>query len=264
MRCHQFRSIHGLDSNGGHENIIRLCHEWGATDIDKAMVCAACKSHKFIVRLCRDCGAHEIDWAMAYAAQEGRESTVGLCRNLGVIDVNRAMVSAACNGHESILRLCRDWGGVDFNTAMAHAASYSHVRIMILCHRLSATDLKWAMACTERGVTKKSCNCVTSGPLSIWIEQTYSHHHRQSYRKKFFGICFGSADVGSGCGIQPSIHQGLSYGFSSISSCLGDISSTFGNLRTHNAELSASLPILSCLCICMRYFNIFGVRTRNA
>ena len=112
------------------------------------MVCAAYKSHESIVRLCRDWGAHEIDRAMAYAAEEGHKSIVRL---LGVTDVDLAMVRAVCNGHESIVRLCHDWGGEAFNATMPHTARYGHIGIVIPCCRWGATDLEWAMTMPQRG-----------------------------------------------------------------------------------------------------------------
>ena len=121
----------------GHRNRVRLCHEWGATDVEKAMVCAACKSQESIVRLCRNWRVHEIDRVMAYATQEGSESIARLiCRALGATDMNWAMVCAASNGHKCIVRMCHDWGGESFDTAW-----FCYIEIVILC-RWGATDLE--------------------------------------------------------------------------------------------------------------------------
>ena len=49
LGCYLFCQFMAWPADAGHENIVQLCHEWGDTNVDKAMVFAACKSHKFIV-----------------------------------------------------------------------------------------------------------------------------------------------------------------------------------------------------------------------
>jgi hypothetical protein len=45
-------------AGGGHEAIVRLCHDvWGVDDVNKAMVKAAYGGHEAIVRLCLGWGA---------------------------------------------------------------------------------------------------------------------------------------------------------------------------------------------------------------
>ena len=111
-------------------------------------------------RLCHDWGAHEVDRAIACAAEEGHESTVRPCRDLGATDVDGAMVSAACSDHESVVRECHDWGAEELDTTMAHAAG--HIRIVILCHSWGATVERdynqivqlwhiWAVIDSDRG-----------------------------------------------------------------------------------------------------------------
>ena len=54
---------------GGHEAIVRLCHdEWGASDVDKVMAEAAKGGHEVIMKLCYEWGAYHI-WTKV-AAQE--------------------------------------------------------------------------------------------------------------------------------------------------------------------------------------------------
>jgi hypothetical protein len=74
-----------LAARGGHEVIVRMCHEWGATS------------------------EYYLSWAMAEAAGGGHEAIVRLCHDeWGASDVDTAMAWAACKGHESIVRMCHD------------------------------------------------------------------------------------------------------------------------------------------------------------
>jgi hypothetical protein len=71
-----------MAARNGHEAIVRLCHEWGAGDVNRAMVEAAENGHESIVRLCHD------EWGAL------------------------AMIEAAKGGHVSIMQLCREWGAL--------------------------------------------------------------------------------------------------------------------------------------------------------
>ena len=81
------------------------------------------------------------------------------------------------NGNESIMRLCYDWSVKGCDCAVAHTARYGRIEIVIQCHSF---DIEWTTTCTAEGITKKSCNCVTSEPPSIQIKETHPHHHHQS------------------------------------------------------------------------------------
>jgi hypothetical protein len=67
-------------AGGGHEAIVRLCHDvWGAADVDRVMATAAESGHEAIVRLCHDeWGAtDDVNKHMASAAFGGREGSCG-------------------------------------------------------------------------------------------------------------------------------------------------------------------------------------------
>ena len=76
-------SVMASAAGGGHEEIVRWCHDkGGATNVDKAMASAAGGGHKAIVRLCHDeWHATAVDWAMAKAAGRGHETIVRLCHD---------------------------------------------------------------------------------------------------------------------------------------------------------------------------------------
>ena len=54
---------------------------------------------------------------------------------------------------------------------MAHASRYGYIKVPILCHRRGATNIEWATLCAEERGTKKSCKCVTSGPILTQIDR---------------------------------------------------------------------------------------------
>ena len=51
------------DAERGHENIVRLCHEWGVSDVDDVMAIAAFRGYIDIVQQCRERGASDFDTA---------------------------------------------------------------------------------------------------------------------------------------------------------------------------------------------------------
>jgi hypothetical protein len=60
---------------GGHESIVRLCHSWGATNVDEAMTKAAHYRHKTIVQLCRDEWGATIDSSDSCYSSDSSESS---------------------------------------------------------------------------------------------------------------------------------------------------------------------------------------------
>src|ERR1700677_700240 len=72
-----------IAAEGGHEVLVRLAKDWGATDIDCAMVKAARSGHEVLVRLAKDWGATDFEGAMDYAAGGGHEALVRLAKDWG-------------------------------------------------------------------------------------------------------------------------------------------------------------------------------------
>ena len=89
---YRFRAIHGLAENCSCENAMRLCREWGATNVDTSLAWTASGGYESTICLCYDWGTQEIDLAMTYAAKEGPESVVRLCRDLGTTDIEQTML----------------------------------------------------------------------------------------------------------------------------------------------------------------------------
>src|ERR1700677_4623696 len=58
-------------AGGGHEALVRLAKDWGATDFNLAMVNAAGGGHEALMKLAKDWGATNFDRAMAKAAERG-------------------------------------------------------------------------------------------------------------------------------------------------------------------------------------------------
>src|ERR1700677_4589314 len=108
-------------ANGGHEALVRLAKDWGATHFDWTMAFAAHGGHEMLMRLAKDWGATDFDWAMAHAAGGSPAALVRLAKDWGATNFDWTMAEAAREGHEALVRLAKDWGATDFNWAMASA-----------------------------------------------------------------------------------------------------------------------------------------------
>ena len=80
-----------------------------------------------IVRLCKEWKAANLEEAIQHAASEGRIEIVDLCKELGATDFNGAMWVAASEGHVEIIKLCEKWGATNFDDAMWIAQSMEEV-----------------------------------------------------------------------------------------------------------------------------------------
>ena len=111
-------------AGGGQEAIVRLCHTWGANDVEGTMVAAAENGHKVIVRLCYDeLGATKVNWAMTRAAEKkGQEEIVRLLHDeLHADKVDWALADAAAANQDAIVKLCLEWGATNVHEAMGFA-----------------------------------------------------------------------------------------------------------------------------------------------
>ncbi len=128
-----------LDTPNGHVGIVQLCHDLGATNVDRFMTLAAGEGHKAIVQLCHDWGATNVNGAVARDAKKGHETIVRLCPEWG------AAVKGLCSGPRNN-RAAVPQVGADVDTAMAYAARFGQEAIVRLCFEWDATDANWAMA----------------------------------------------------------------------------------------------------------------------
>ena len=99
----------------GHESIVILCKEWGATDFDGAMARAVANGHESIVKLCKEWGATKFWWVITYTAMHGRGDRHELYK---VTNYDLEMFRAAARD-ENILELCNDWGVNDYDLGRA-------------------------------------------------------------------------------------------------------------------------------------------------
>ena len=78
--------------------------------------------------LCKNWGATNLNDAMLRAALRGHIGIVKLCKNWGATDFGDAMWFAVCGGgHVEVVKLCKKWGAANFSGVMAVAASEGHI-----------------------------------------------------------------------------------------------------------------------------------------
>ena len=92
----------------GHESIVRLMLDQGATNYNEAMNSAAYCGHLNIVELMLEEGANDFNEAMAMAAFSGQVHIVRLLLDHGADDFNEAMETAASQGHQNIVELIQE------------------------------------------------------------------------------------------------------------------------------------------------------------
>ena len=90
-------------ARSGHEALVRLLLDRGATSYNRAMRYAAAGGHEPIVRLLLDRGATDYDGALISAARGAHESIVRL-----MLDLDEALYRATWHGCENILNLLKD------------------------------------------------------------------------------------------------------------------------------------------------------------
>src|ERR1700677_1612036 len=98
----------------GHSNLLMWIlglrgRPYSASTTNRLMAYAAEGGHEALVRLAKDWGATNFDWAMAYAAIGGHEALMRLAKDWGATNFECAMVNAANGGYEAIVRLTKDW-----------------------------------------------------------------------------------------------------------------------------------------------------------
>ncbi len=145
-----------IAAQGGHEDIVRQCKEWGACDYDGAICWAAEGGHLVLVHLFKEWGARNYDDVMCWAAQKGRLDLVRQCHEWGASGYNNAMCWAAYGGHLDIVRQCHEWGARNYNQPMLRAAQKGHLDIVRQCHEWGARNYDWAIgnACGHEGTTQ--------------------------------------------------------------------------------------------------------------
>ena len=85
----------------------RLCREWGAADLDRALASAASGGHEWAMRLCHDeWGAADVNQARMAAAVHAYETYDNLEQAAPVDDLVR---KPARNTGEKSIRICLEW-----------------------------------------------------------------------------------------------------------------------------------------------------------
>ena len=102
----------GKSAGGGHLEAMRICRDWGATDFNGAMVCAATRDQIAALRLCKEWGARNFDTILIFAAGIGQEKIMRLSREWGATEFTLALMHAISRDQEKAMQLCREWGAI--------------------------------------------------------------------------------------------------------------------------------------------------------
>ena len=121
----------GNASRNGRYDMVKLFLEWDRDCVNECMQNAAIGGHEDIVRMCRDHGATKFKIALLQATENNHINIIKLYKEWGIVKYfDDAIVTAARRGHIEIVKLCKEYGAVNFKEAYMCAVSFKLQNIL--------------------------------------------------------------------------------------------------------------------------------------
>ena len=189
--------------------IIELCIEWGASNVNKMLLCGAEKGHDEIVNLCVEWGADDLEGAMNLATRAGKKKTQKtlLSHVSGSVSIGEKTQSeesfASTQSNESDkdikMREATEKGMIvevgeyvknkllDPKKAIHFAARHGHAEIIEMCKKHGANNFCEALCFAIEGGHMKAANmCVRLGANNFDEALVIAARHN---RCELFDMC---------------------------------------------------------------------------